>query len=73
MPEVLLTRVLGRPESVLLMLETDSGLPRASCKKCLALFAVEDTGFVRCGSNFTLRKLKTLIRHAWRNILKLRN
>lgn len=64
MPEVLLTRALGRPESVLLILQMDSGLPRASCKKCLALFAVEDTGFVRCESSFTLRKLKMPIRHA---------
>lgn len=54
----LLTRVLGRPESVLLILESDSDLLGASCDKFLALFTLEDTGFVRCRSNFALRKLE---------------
>jgi len=57
----LLTRVLGRPESVLLILESDSDLLCASYDKFLALFTVEDTGFVRCRSNFALRKLKKKI------------
>jgi len=54
----LLIRALGRPESVLLILESDSDLPCASCDKFLALFTLEDTGFVRCRSNFALRKLE---------------
>ena len=55
--KALLIRTLDRPESILEALENDSGL--LSCVKFLALFTLEDTGLIRCGSNFTLlRKLK---------------
>lgn len=58
MLEALLTRALDRPESILVVLETASDLLRTSCDKFLALFILEDTGFVRCVSNFVLRILK---------------
>lgn len=56
--KTLLIRAPGRPDSVL-TLEKDSDLLRVSCNTFFALLALEDTGFVRCESNFVLlRKLK---------------
>lgn len=56
MLKVLLIRAPDRPDSVL---AKDSDLLRVSCDKFLALLTLEDTGFIRCGSNFILlHKLK---------------
>lgn len=49
--------MLKRPESVLLMLVTDSDFPRVSCVTDLLLFTFVGS-FVDCRSNLALRKLQ---------------
>lgn len=62
--KALLTRAPDRPDSVLVTLEKDSDLLRVSGDIFLALLTLEDTGFVRCESNFILlHKLKERTRH----------
>lgn len=60
--EILLTRMLKRPESVLLILVLCSNFARVSCAT-LGLFILELIDFVGCGSSLALRKLHTMLIH----------